>query len=142
MNLRCIVCGKERGKYATSAGKCAECYRSTACSRNTLKIRPDDSTDYISQYRSFLNRMTSAQRRRFDQILSRRRMSALNRAEAVDVVMREPKPGICCKKCDQMRRVDRSLEDINRGLQSSWQMVVRYLESLQGDDANLFGQEN
>jgi hypothetical protein len=64
------------------------------CTRGNFSL----SSDYSRNYKDYRKRFTPLQRARYEEIL-RGRAGAWIEAEAVDVVMREPAPGVCCEKC-------------------------------------------
>lgn len=131
MAYRCGKCGKEL-KFGGSL--CRPCYTANPQSRNARRdFTDEDSVKYLEGYKEYRKSFDWKQELRFRQLMMSRPSTVLNVSEAVDIVMREPRAGECCHKCQLLRKVNRRQEDVERGLQSSWQMIIRYLEYLLGD---------
>lgn len=115
----CIECGAARSKFAVTPGKCRQCY----------EYPP---SPYLADYRLYLKGFTPEQKARFKDLM-KYRAGKTAKAEAVDIIMREPSVGVCCPKCAEYP--DPMCGPDIRGLQSSWLRLVEYMETLCGDIA-------
>jgi hypothetical protein len=85
---------------------CVECAAQSNREKATVRQRqgeraplPKHETSlYMRDYERYRKSFTPEQRARYEEVLRGRRGVTLER-EAVDVVMREPEPGICCERC-------------------------------------------
>lgn len=109
----CTDCGGPRSRFSYSEGRCRQCYQ--------LPESP-----YLANYKFYLKRLTPQQKQRFKNLMQTRR-GLTAKAEAIDLIMREPSPGICCSKCATLP--PDCGPDIH-GLQSSWLRLVEALEML------------
>lgn len=115
----CVECGGKRSAFATVPGKCRNCYEGAP-------------SPYIADYRYYLKRFTPEQKARFGELM-KYRAGKTAKAEAVDIIMREPRAGVCCPKCEAIPESNCG-PDIH-GLQSSWGILVEYMEMLYADEA-------
>lgn len=124
----CVVCGAPRSRYSFGPGKCRKCYVSTATSRNLDRLRyhVEEESPYIENHKQYLKQFTVEQRARFRELMASR-CGKIAKAEAVDIVMREPKPGVCCPKC--AAHPERCGPDTH-GIQSTWLRLMSVLEDL------------
>lgn len=102
--FHCTECGVVLGRFAVKDGKCRQCY----------EYPP---SPYLADYRFYLKRFTPEQKRRFQELM-KHRCGKTAKAEAVDIVMREPQAGVCCAKCAAYP--DPFCGPDVHGLQSSW----------------------
>lgn len=60
---------------------------------------PNTTPATKTRIRNLTQRLSSIRRKRFNEIMSGRPLTLANVIEAVDLVNREPKPGVCCQRC-------------------------------------------
>jgi hypothetical protein len=66
--------------------------------RERVPLPKYETSPYMRDYESYRENFTPEQRARYEEVLRGRRGVRLEQ-EAVDLVMREPVPGICCERC-------------------------------------------
>ena len=103
-------CGKLRiafvGRVKCGSIKaCESCAKELGVEQRLHKraLNPDaaskTSSDFIRNYKTYRAAFTPEQQAAYDDIMEGRENTRTNQAEAVDVICREPQPGVCCKKC-------------------------------------------
>jgi hypothetical protein len=113
---KCTGCGKALRWGGT---RCRACYKLPA-------------SPFLENYKWYRERFTPQQQARYEGLVRGRR-SRIVQAEAVDVVMREPFPGVCCPKC----AAQPSTPIVEYyGPRSSWITLVRYLENWLGSSGD------
>lgn len=109
-------CGAERVVRASKL-RTGEVWACHACSKTAKrpagvpvplssgKGRPSGGweSEFMREWERYLNAFTPAQVERFKELTAGRPGSVVVKAEAVDVVMREPAPGVCCLRCLEER---------------------------------------
>jgi hypothetical protein len=92
LELSCEGCSQaiEREKLSKAGKRRQE--------QGKLFVRQAARSPYEENYRQYREQFTAAQWARYEELMKGRK-GWKHEAQAVDVVMREPQPGICCEKC-------------------------------------------
>jgi hypothetical protein len=104
-------CGKQREVPSSQMGKqpplsCVGCtidssrQKISALQRQRVRapLPKRETSPYMLHYERYRKGFTTEQRARYEEVMGGRRGERLEQ-EAVDVVMREPVPGVCCERC-------------------------------------------
>ena len=83
--IGCLKCAKARRKLRVNP-------------RKGVSTPAPVQSEYIRDWRQYLAKFNYRQRERFDELMTGRQGN-IAQSEAVDVVMREPLPGVCCTAC-------------------------------------------